>query len=117
MKLFFDQNISFRVVKQISRIFPLASQVRELELENFSDKRIWEFAKEQNYTIVTFDADFYDFVTLYGHPSKVIWLRLGNTTNQNLSTAIENYAELIKAFVEDQQYHNIGCLEIGTQSG
>ena len=69
MKLLFDQNISFRVVKQISKIFPLARQVRELQLENFTDRKIWEFAKEQNYTIVTFDADFYDFVTLYDtHP-------------------------------------------------
>lgn len=116
MKLLLDQNISFRVVKQISKTFPLARQVRELQLENFTDRKIWEFAKEQNYTIVTFDADFYDFVTLYGHPPKVIWLRLGNTTNQNLSSALENYAELIKAFVEDQQYQNIGCLEIGAQS-
>ena len=115
MKLLFDQNISFRVVRQISKTFPLARQVRELQLENFTDRKIWEFAKEQNYTIVTFDADFYDFVTLYGHPPKVIWLRLGNTTNQNLINAFENYAEIIKAFVEDQNYKDIGCLEIGAQ--
>jgi predicted nuclease of predicted toxin-antitoxin system len=112
VKLLFDQNISFRAVKQIARQFPQARQVRELQLENFSDKRIWEFAKEQNYTIVTFDADFYDLVTLYGHPPKVIWLRLGNTTNQNLIIAFENHAEIIKEFVEDQNYKDIGCLEI-----
>jgi predicted nuclease of predicted toxin-antitoxin system len=51
-------------------------------------------------------------VTLYGHPPKVIWLRLGNTTNQNLITAFENHAEIIKEFVEDQNYKDIGCLEI-----
>jgi predicted nuclease of predicted toxin-antitoxin system len=51
----------------------------------------------------------------HGHPPKVICLRLGNTTNQNLINAFENYAEIIKAFVEDQNYKNIGCLEIGVQ--
>jgi predicted nuclease of predicted toxin-antitoxin system len=112
LKLLFDQNISFRAVKHLTSQFPLARQVRELKLENFSDRRIWDYAKDSNYTIVTFDTDFYDLVTLYGHPPKVIWLRLGNTTNQNLIKVFENHAEIIKAFIEDPSYKDIGCLEI-----
>lgn len=38
MKLLFDQNISFRIVKKISKIFFEAKQIRELGLENFTDK-------------------------------------------------------------------------------
>jgi hypothetical protein len=38
VKLLFDQNISFRAVKQIARQFPQAKQVRESQLENFSEK-------------------------------------------------------------------------------
>ncbi|HRH03274.1 MAG TPA: DUF5615 family PIN-like protein [Bacteroidia bacterium] len=45
MKLLFDQNISFRTVKQITKLFPLARQVRELQLENFSDRQIWGICK------------------------------------------------------------------------
>jgi predicted nuclease of predicted toxin-antitoxin system len=30
MKLLFDQNISFRIIKKISEFFPEAKQVREL---------------------------------------------------------------------------------------
>ncbi|MES1222082.1 MAG: DUF5615 family PIN-like protein [Bacteroidota bacterium] len=112
MKLLFDQNISFRAVKQISRQFPLAKQVRELQLENVTDRQIWKYAKESQYTIVTFEADFYDLVTLYGHPPKVIWLRLGNTTNQNLVKSFETHFEIIKAFIADPSYQDIGCLEI-----
>ena len=114
MRLLFDQNISLRAIKKISGLFPLARQVRELQLENSSDRRIWEYAKDLNYTIVTFDADFYDLVTLYGHPPKVIWLRLGNTVNLNLVKVFENHAEIIKEFVEDISYRDIGCLEIDT---
>ena len=55
MRLLFDQNISFRVIKGIQDVFPLAKQVRELGLENYSDRLIWEFAKKEDYTIVTFD--------------------------------------------------------------
>ena len=56
MKLLFDQNISHRIVNQIIDVFPEAKQVREIGIENFSDRSIWEFAKEKEYTIVTFDG-------------------------------------------------------------
>ncbi len=44
MKLLFDQNISFRLVKRIKDIFPEAKQVRELLLENATDIEIFEYA-------------------------------------------------------------------------
>ena len=58
MKLLFDQNISFRIIKQLERVFPGSKQVKELGLENTSDIEIWEYAKINNFVIVTFDADF-----------------------------------------------------------
>jgi len=61
VKLLFDQNISFRVLKKIQDIFPNAEQARSLGLEDSSDAEIWNFAKDNGYTIVTFDSDFYDF--------------------------------------------------------
>lgn len=63
MKLLFDQNISFRIVKLIQDKFPDTVQVRELRLEGKSDFEIWNYAKVNDFTIVTFDADFYDLVT------------------------------------------------------
>ena len=72
MKVLFDQNISFRVANIPNTVFPVSKQVRELNLEDKSDREIWNFAKTENFTIITFDADFYDLVTLYGHPPKVI---------------------------------------------
>lgn len=93
-------------------LFPEGRQVRELQLEGSTDRQIWDFSKEKQYTIVTFDADFYDFVTLYGHPPKVIWLRMGNTSTQNLIKCFELHFEVIKAFLIDNKYRDIGCLEI-----
>ena len=112
MRLLFDQNISFRLTKALSAVYPESQQVRTLGLENFSDKKIWTFAKENQYSIVTFDADFYDLVTLYGHPPKVIWLRLGNTSTKNLAKIFERHFEIIKSFLTDSNYSDIGCLEI-----
>ncbi|MFN9581897.1 MAG: DUF5615 family PIN-like protein [Bacteroidota bacterium] len=112
MRLLFDQNISFRVANKLKTEFPGCGQVRELNLEDKSDREIWDFAKREQYTIVTFDADFYDLVTLYGHPPKVVWLRVGNTSSDNLIKVFMNRSEVIKAFVTDSNYADIGCLEI-----
>jgi len=60
MKLLFDQNISFRLIRKISQLYPDAKQVRELGLENSTDQEIFYFAIKNNYTIVTFDSDFCD---------------------------------------------------------
>jgi predicted nuclease of predicted toxin-antitoxin system len=108
MKLLFDQNISFRIINRISDIFPDSKQVRELGLENSKDVQIFEFAKKNNYTIVTFDSDFCDLVTIRGFPPKIIWLRTGNSTTNKLESLIRKNKELIQIFLSE----NYGCLEI-----
>ena len=112
MKLLFDQNISFRILSKISNFFPEAKQVRELGIENFSDLEIWKFAKENNYTIITFDADFYDLANLKGHPPKIIWLRFGNTKTDFLAEVLNSRNSIIKDFILSKEYAEIACLEI-----
>jgi predicted nuclease of predicted toxin-antitoxin system len=116
VKLLFDQNISFKVAQQLSPLFPDCEQLRNLKLENKSDREIWDFAKLSHYAIVTFDADFYDLVTLYGHPPKVIWLRIGNTTSKNLIAVLQSHADIIKSFLTDPIYATVGCLEISLET-
>lgn len=99
MKLLFDQNISFRILSKISTFFSEAKQVRELGIENFSDVEIWKFAKENDYTIVTFDADFYDLANLKGHPPKIISLRFGNTKTDFLAEVLNSRNSIIKDFI------------------
>ena len=112
MRLLFDQNISFRAVNLLLNHFSEAKHVREFNLQFASDRQIWSFAKDNNYDMVTYDADFYDLVTLYGHPPKVIWLRLGTTSSQNLADIFSDHYEVIKSFITDKNYKDIACLEI-----
>ena len=58
MKFLLDQNISFRVVKQLPLPFDEATHVKFENLTDATDREIWEFAQQQNYTIITQDADF-----------------------------------------------------------
>ncbi len=108
MKLLFDQNISYRLIKLINDLFPESKQVRELGLENSTDSEIFEYAKRNDYAIVTFDSDFCDLNIIKGYPPKIIWIRTGNTTTKNLENLFRNKQDLIKLFlIEDY-----GCLEI-----
>jgi predicted nuclease of predicted toxin-antitoxin system len=112
MKLLLDQNISFRITSKIQDLFPGSKQVRELGLDNSKDSFIWKYAKEHNYCIVTFDGDFYDLGLFKGSSPKVLWLRLGNTSTQNIETVLRKNYELIKTFLTDPNYKDTGCLEI-----
>ena len=57
-------------------------------LHNRNDAEIWQFAKQNGFTIVTFDADFFDISILRGHPPKVIWLRTGNLATSEIAERI-----------------------------
>ncbi len=108
MKLLFDQNISFRLVTRIIDLFPSSKQVRELGLENSKDIEIFDFAKENNFAIVTFDSDFCDLSIIKGFPPKIIWIRTGNTTTVQLENILRKKKDLIYLFLSE----NYGCLEI-----
>lgn len=104
MRLLFDQNISFRLIKKIEHLYPDAIQVKEAGLENLADIEIWQYAKNNSYTIVTFDADFYEINLLKGQPPKILWLRTGNTSTDNF--------DLISEFILNENYKDVGCIEI-----
>ncbi|MFL9842952.1 DUF5615 family PIN-like protein [Flavobacterium rhizosphaerae] len=112
MRLLLDQNISFRLIAKISHIIPETTQVRELGIENDTDIDIWYFAKQNNYTIVTFDADFFDISNLKGNPPKIIWIRSGNTTTPGLAQLLISKASVIESFLHDNSQKDIACLEI-----
>ena len=108
MKLLFDQNISYRLIKRIIDLFPDSKQVRELGLENSTDAEIFDFAKRNDFAIVTFDSDFCDLNIIRGFPPKIIWIRTGNTSTKNLENLLRKKDDLIKLFSAE----DYGCLEI-----
>lgn len=78
MKLLFDQNLSPKLVFQLSDIYPDSKHVFELGMGSSTDMEIWKFAREKGYTIVSKDSDFSDMTVLRGFPPKLIWIRRGN---------------------------------------
>lgn len=109
MKLLFDQNISCRLVKKICDLYPNSKQVKEVHLENQNDSQIFDFAKENDFAIVTFDADFFDLSNLKGFPPKIIWIRTGNISTKHLEKVLVQKKETILQFLRSVDF---GCLEI-----
>ena len=112
MKLFFDQNISYRIIKQIENQFPNSIHTSTAGLNGQSDKEIRKYCQLHNYTIVTFDSDFYELANLYGHPPKIIWIRTGNMSTNNIAEILKAHATDIEDFITKADYKNVACLEI-----
>jgi predicted nuclease of predicted toxin-antitoxin system len=109
MKLLFDQNISFRILRLLPDSFADCRHVRSVGLNDRNDEEIWRFAKQNGFTVVTFDADFFDIATLRGFPPKIIWLRTGNLTTAEIAECIiHNFSNIISFVDFSEQY----CLEI-----
>jgi predicted nuclease of predicted toxin-antitoxin system len=53
------------------------------------DRAVFDFAREHGYIIVTKDEDFAALTTLTAGPAPVVWLRLGNATNDCLRNWLE----------------------------
>lgn len=109
MKLLIDENISYRLVHLIKAYFPDTIHVSSIRKPRFSDIDIWLYAKENNYTIVTFDSDFYEWQLMRGYPPKVIWLRIGNTKTETIANELIINKDQIHSFISDKE---TGLLEI-----
>ena len=57
MKLLFDQNLSPRLVNALTDLYPDSDHVFNLNLDQASDNKVWNFALDRGFAIVTKDAD------------------------------------------------------------
>ena len=103
MKLLFDENLSRKLVGKLAALFPGSTHVALEGLGGASDQKIWEFAKTQDFIIVTADADFYELVTTYGPPPKVIWLRSWQYPTGVAEQLLRSNAVRISEFVENPE--------------
>ena len=109
MRLLFDQNISYRIMKVLPEKYSGSSHVKQENLINASDKQIWDFAKTNEYTIVTQDSDFNDLNILNGFPPKIIWIRTGNIKTVALMNILIEYNKELESFINNDDF---GCFEI-----
>lgn len=102
MKLLFDQNLSPRLLDRLADVYPETQHVFWLEMGEADDRQIWDYAKQNGYVIVTRDADYNDLSLIRGFPPKVIWIRRGNCSTQEIEQLLRVAEGTIRAFEPEQ---------------
>ena len=100
MKLLFDANISWRILKIIESDFSDCSHVNQIKVNQpAKDIEIWEFARQNNFTILTHDDDFEKLLLLKGAPPKVIILKTFNKNTKQIAEILISKKEVIESFI------------------
>ena len=109
MNLLIDENVSFRIITRLEAYFETVVHVSSLSNKVMTDRDIWNYAKQHQFIIVTYDEDFYDQQLLKGFPPKLIWLRFGNAkTLQIAEKLIAHITEINTLYLDE----NIGVIEV-----
>ena len=103
MKLLLDHNPSPRLVSKLAADFPEMLHVRDVALQSAPDETVWDFAIQNDCTIVSKDSDFHQLAFLKGPPPKVIWIRLGNCSTSDIEALLRGSVEQIRRFIADQE--------------
>lgn len=110
MKLLIDQNLSYRLVKPLQQLFPGTEQVKRLGLTDSKDPRIWEYARQHGFVILTQDEDFLDLSMLRGSPPKILLLRTGNLPRRQVLDLLESHQ--LKIYTLLAPDGELDCVEV-----
>jgi len=95
VKLLFDHNISPDLITRLGDLFPGSNHVYPLNLHEQGDAVVWAYARDHDFIVVSKDADFSEISMLHGFPPKLIWLRLGNCSTDEIEGVIRaSYASI-----------------------
>lgn len=103
MKLLFDHNLSPRLVPRLADLFPGSEHMHTLVLDRTSDEDVWRYARQHNFVIATKDADFSEMSLLRGFPPKIVWIRIGNCTTQQVEDLLRSHHEEIDRMNDDPE--------------
>ena len=107
MKLLLDHNLSHKLIHSLGGLFPDSRHVYQLGLDRATDREVFEYARDNNFIILTKDADFQDLNLFLSPPVKIIWLKTGNSDNQTIALKIIAYYDSIVAFYQDESIHTL----------
>jgi predicted nuclease of predicted toxin-antitoxin system len=98
VKLLLDENLSDRIIPKVVDLYPDSDHVKNLGLANTDDIVIWNYAKVNDFVLVSKDSDFHQRSLLYGHPPKFIYLRIGNSPTSKIIAILRDKLEIIQEF-------------------
>jgi predicted nuclease of predicted toxin-antitoxin system len=110
MKILLDANISWRLTINLKEYFEECLHVDYIGLSvPPKDIDIWNFAKENDFVIISNDTDFLNLLNQKGYPPKIVLLKTGNQSNNYIKTILIKHSTDILNLVNDDK---CGFLEI-----
>jgi predicted nuclease of predicted toxin-antitoxin system len=79
-------------------------------LGSSDDEAIWQYARDNGFTIISKDSDFQERSVLRGHPPKVVWLRATNCTTALIENLLLTASPLVARFIQEDEE---SCLILG----
>jgi predicted nuclease of predicted toxin-antitoxin system len=79
-------------------------------LGSSDDEAIWQYARDNGFTIISKDSDFQERSVLRGHPPKVVWLRATNCTTALIENLLLTASPLVTRFIQEDEE---SCLILG----
>jgi predicted nuclease of predicted toxin-antitoxin system len=101
VKLLFDQNLSHRLVHSLADLFADGRHVRGVGLGSADDEAVWQYAAAEGCMIVSKDSDFHQLSFVRGHPPKVVWIRRGNCSTNEIEALLRAHDADLRAFEQD----------------
>jgi len=102
VKFLFDENLPPRLPRLLADLFPDSLHVRDVGMKATGDPIVWDYAKDNDFMIVSKDADMHDLSLVFGNPPKVVWIRLGNCSTRQVEELLRRDFGVIKLFYEDE---------------
>ena len=99
MKLLLDENLSPGIPALLEDLYPGSSQIELLGLRGAPDTAVWEYAKSNDFVLVSKDNDFRQRSFQYGAPPKVVWLSVGNAGTNVITRLLREARDEITGFV------------------
>jgi predicted nuclease of predicted toxin-antitoxin system len=90
VKLLFDHHVSPALVSRLRDLFPDSEHVWNVGLHEAPDIEVWWYARVHGFIVISKDADFSEISMQHGFPPKLVWLRLGNCTTDDVEDLLRS---------------------------
>jgi predicted nuclease of predicted toxin-antitoxin system len=94
--------LAARITAALPDLYPGSLHVRDAGLLGASDRVIWDHARRNGLVIVSKDEDSHRLSIFEGHPPKVIWIRLGNCSTEDIIRLLRDRRDVIEEFLNHQ---------------
>ncbi len=89
MRIWLDAQLSPKLANWLRATFDVrAFSLRDVDMKDAKDERIFLRAKDEVDAILTKDEDFLRLVGKHGPPPSIIWVTIGNTSNRRMKELI-----------------------------